>query len=90
MKPRHAAALALVGWYLLAPPVTKVPASKLLKWSDAAPLSSWLELNAYDTAKDCKADLLSRIENAKKTRDGDDYVNAFRCIASDDPRLKSN
>jgi hypothetical protein len=27
MKPRHAAALALVGWYLLLPPITGIPSN---------------------------------------------------------------
>jgi len=40
MKPRHAAALALVGWYLVALPTD--PDGKL-----AAPLPQWIYLDGF-------------------------------------------
>jgi hypothetical protein len=68
MKPRHAAALALVGWYLMIPP-TKHPRSRdLWRWwtgSDNpivnecnldAPLSEWEESKEYETLSVCQAD----------------------------------
>jgi hypothetical protein len=48
MKLRHAAALALVGWYLIVPPLLK-------KGVDlSAPLSQWVPLTSYDRAKQCE------------------------------------
>lgn len=62
MKPRHAAALALVGWYLLAP----VPPAKdrgywgrlqdlIFGTSEHAPVSQWNQLGVFDTAEKCHA-----------------------------------
>jgi len=48
MNPRHAAALALVGWYLMMPPLGggKVDAT--------APLRRWRQFNAFDSAHACE------------------------------------
>jgi hypothetical protein len=43
MKPRHAAAPALVGWYLMLPPGFK----------SAAQLSKWEVQDSFDTAMEC-------------------------------------
>ena len=101
MKPRHAAALALVGWYLMVPPLGESDSTK--GWVDfGAPLATWFLSKSFDTAKEC--------EDAR----GKIYVDASReerkiplfklrtsprlpvliqdmfntCIASNDPRLK--
>jgi len=50
MKLRHAAALAVVGWYLMVPP-SKV-AGRLLVDLDA-PLSKWTEPNTIHTGGPC-------------------------------------
>jgi hypothetical protein len=47
MRLCHAAALALVGWYLMVPPVDKD--NVLLN----APISQWVEDSVYDTADAC-------------------------------------
>jgi hypothetical protein len=103
MKPRHAAALALVGWYLMSPPQaivkfdmagvsaknaeTEVP-KRVKEYSqlvDALPLSFWKTRDFFDTAQECKH---------QKVADGVKYDNPEfvfeKCVASDDPRLKSN
>ena len=63
MKPRHAAVLALVGWYVMLPPI---PAPDL--WQTLThqcpgdsccpdgeqPLSEWKIQEVFDTAKQCK------------------------------------
>jgi len=41
VNPRHAAALALVGWYLLVPPQTRFWWIGRQRYDDAAPLSNW-------------------------------------------------
>src|SRR5258708_26826789 len=52
MKPRHAGALALVGWYLMVPPVTSEgltdPNATLV--NGRAPISHWVIFRADDSA----------------------------------------
>jgi len=47
-KTRHAAALALVGWYLMVPPTEN--ANHI---DPFVPLSKWVVLRAFDTATAC-------------------------------------
>ena len=93
MNPRHAAALALVGWYLIAPSF-----SKQGNWQPnlTAPLSYWAVIQSFDSAKECE-DFRTATQkrfgappttptNAKEAaRAGAQYA---QCISSDDPRLK--
>lgn len=51
MKPRHAAALASIGWYLMVPPVARrMP----LLLETNKPLSQWETRQSFDTAEECK------------------------------------
>jgi hypothetical protein len=50
MKLRHAAALALVGWYLMLPPISRDGVVHA-----EARLTNWLNIGAYDSANDCEA-----------------------------------
>ena len=103
MKPRHAAAFALVSWYLMIPPILPIGDTVDVKngrwWTQtAAPLSKWQISSSYDSASDCenlKDKLIksgsSGLDNTKATS----YKRAFAvastqavCIATDDPRLK--
>jgi hypothetical protein len=95
MKLRHAAALALVGWYLMVPP-PKV-AGRLLVDLDA-PLSKWTVYNPYETAAECAqghVDFGKKIkENLTKEPTQDNKMQyqqiiSAQCIASNDPRLNS-
>ena len=52
MKSRPAAALALVGWYLMAPPMDQ----RTHKINLDAPLSEYMVWKSFDTARDCEAD----------------------------------
>src|SRR5438552_3630253 len=52
MELRHAAALALVGWYLITPGVTLDSSGEHLQ--DDAPYSRWTIIRAYDTAESCE------------------------------------
>jgi hypothetical protein len=98
MKPRHAAALALVGWYLMIP-------------GDNAnsPLGKWHVHRAYDTAEECQIGLdayrqflgerehdskrfekltpQDRVKELEKEVDWEFEFGLAQCIASDDPRL---
>jgi len=49
MNPPHAAALALVAWYLLRPPGPNNGAPDL-----SAPLSQWTDSGSFDSAKECE------------------------------------
>ncbi|HEY6418785.1 MAG TPA: hypothetical protein VIX59_07275 [Candidatus Binataceae bacterium] len=59
MKLRHAAAFALVGWYLMLPPAAKWMAQLL---ETGKPLSEWDAQESFDTAQECKA-AQRKIEN---------------------------
>ncbi len=94
MKLRHAAALALVGWYLLVPPLSRddVPQNYL-------PLAQWRLIASYDTAAECMAGSDGYLSGVKKgiaryktnLQTAEALIRAAReaqCIATDDPRLK--
>jgi hypothetical protein len=98
MKPRHAAALALVGWYLMIPPINRTTGQA----ETFAPLSSglWTMVEAYDTAEACeksKRIMMDIVSHPDKHKDLDKDIEKARsmapfvkCIATDDPRLKGN
>ena len=92
MRPRHAAALALVGWYLMVPPIN------LMGVHPSEPLSKWTVYQDYDSLRTCLAaenELHRRGEQDSSvtpplqfpSKELQQFAAAF-CIASDDPRLK--
>ncbi|MGA9884041.1 MAG: hypothetical protein WBQ34_10010 [Candidatus Acidiferrales bacterium] len=86
MKLRHIAALALVGWYLMVPPI--VQKNGKYQYDYAAPLSKWTEEDAFDTASDCKEDRETLVKASKGWGTSATDTAQERCIATDDPRLK--
>jgi len=66
MKPRHAAALALIGWYLLAPPIAHDPGHWRPKMM--APLNQWIVANSFDSASECEKRLAEDNEKAENPR----------------------
>jgi hypothetical protein len=83
VKPRHAATLTLVGWYLLIP----------LEGHYDAPFTYWSHYDSYDTAKECsqaQIELIRKIENSPSHAQKPPFnmVKASECIETDDPRLK--
>lgn len=93
MKLRHAAALSLVGWYLMAPPANSVQLSDgRVVWIRNPPLSEWSVEGSFDKARECanQQNLLanSAIEDSKGNSAGRAEWMMARCIATDDPRLK--
>ncbi len=96
MKLNHAAALALVGWYLLAPPPLEQPQKGWAVDTDA-PFESWVQTESYDSADECEQQRLKGVqENAKRvaaradfgTNDATVQAPLFaRCVSTDDPRL---
>ena len=97
MKPRHAAALALVGWYLMVPPLVDEP----YKVNTEAPLPSWKVYQTFDTLDECDKSLLSVQDKYKRTASAPlgtikKGSRAFalqmtfaQCVRDDDPNLKS-
>src|SRR5271170_1729499 len=81
MKPCHAVAIVLVGWYLLGPPALPLLRSDPIVWDTGARLSDWLQVGNYDSANGCETDRLELIGTAKIPADS-------KCVATDDPRLK--
>ena len=83
MKFRHAAALAWVGWYLLAP-----PSGSDDKIVATAPLSQWINHHSYDSAAHCEArrrEIINALPDSEP--EATEYFKASRCISTDDPRL---
>jgi hypothetical protein len=85
MKLRHAAALALVGWYLMMAPTFRNPQTDSFTVDLNAPLSTWEFVASYYSAADCRFAERDLIETAAQ------YPNVIGfytlCVASDDPRL---
>ena len=92
---RHAAALALVGWYLMVPPTYP----DHLRANLDAPISKWEHYGSFDSAQDCESTVHFLHEQAKKftraqrvnpTTDEQSEAGQYmqgECIATDDPRL---
>ncbi len=59
MKLSHAAALALLGWYLILPPLVQGPVTDRrcqqgVGPNEAASMSHWVIKTGFDTAKECE------------------------------------
>jgi hypothetical protein len=86
MKPGHAAALALVGWYLMVPPL-----SPDRTHNNQAPISQWTIFDSFDTAAECSDSLLRQYDRTERKHNqtlADAYSSAAS-ISTDDPRLKA-
>ena len=93
------AALALIGWYLMTPPVVRVcspegfPCTTQVQWG--ASISEWHIEGRYDTAEECgeKTDSWSWYWSNLRPQFGSiDAIEAAidehtQCIVSNDPRL---
>src|SRR5215469_11517199 len=91
MKLCHAAALALAGWCLIAPPVV---VSKQPYALPHAPLWRWTNLGAFDSAEKCQYEREKDVDLASKGKDASEIAGAIWessqwmiCVSTDDPRL---
>ena len=92
MNPRHAAALVMVGWYLMVPP----PFGPVIP---ETPLTQWTKWKTFDTAAKCEAARDQEVADSQKTlKDASASAakkivawefSSVQCVATDDPRLKS-
>jgi len=100
MNLRHAAALALIGWYLMVPPLRDTGIDT------SVPLAQWNISGSYDTASDCESSK-NRLDDgirdptqaakikAEAVKEGKDWdqqrailrSEASKCVSTDDPRL---
>ena len=89
MCPRHAAVLALVGWYLMLPPFS----AKDVLYNTAVALGARRELR---TLAECEEGKQTAVREFAAFLDADTVpksskmkaLHAGKCIATDDPRLK--
>ena len=85
MKPPNAAALVLVGWYLLIAPTFRNPQTDSFTVDLNAPLSAWDFVSNYYGASDCELAERDLLDTARL------YPNVIAfytlCVPSDDPRL---
>ena len=76
MKLHHAATLALVGWYLMMPPLGGQPFTGI-KVGPGAPLAHWIIKGTFTTEQECNAH-----------RDTGPMGQFEQCVTNDDPCLK--
>jgi hypothetical protein len=91
MKIRHAAVLAVAGWYLMVPPLDMATH----KLNPDEPLAAWHNFGSYDHASACSSDREKQLnfwlskgslsEGERLTVEG---LQSYQCIATDDPRLR--
>jgi len=104
MKPREAAALALLGWYLMFPPPAMNTKNSVVDVD--APIGKCTIWASYDAVKDCEAERSKKqqeflrlfqeaLRSEKDPRNSSPRTASFfltrdmtACIATDDPRLK--
>jgi hypothetical protein len=92
MKPHHAAALALVGWYLMSPPISR-SSSRQISLDFSKPLSEWVPLESYETPVDYNKEIDAMNKRAvSMAREHHRMLELShaQCVATDDPRLKGN
>ena len=102
MKPRHAAALALVGWYLMVPSDFVLPDAHL-GFEELLPgigRDHWVVFSTYKSADMCADDLRFLLSHpqglskyAQRTHQPIEHVEwallyGGACLRDDDPRLK--
>ena len=91
MKPLHAAALAVVLWYMMAPP--SIGTENAIYSADAhAPLTLWTMVATFSSEQKClqaKKDMQPSATNRVGPASSD-YVSAlplYRCVSSDNPSV---
>jgi hypothetical protein len=83
----YAAALALVGWYLMLPPMRGGQPD------ETAPLSQWVIIESFNTAKECNMLLQADAESRTHFTPANEPLlkaSAAECVTADDRRFKEN
>ena len=87
MRPRHAVALALVGWYLMVPPTGR----DYPRGNVDAPLTQWIKRRRRPIATRTNVSTCwkaSPVDELEEQADRRNFYKQAQCIANDDPRLK--
>ena len=93
MNSGHAAALALVGWYLMVPPIDRtrglfyVPATE--------PLSLWNTDRTFTSEDECNSALADLKRSHLRWEGNTEFAQDQQrqhaiCVSTDDPRLKKS
>lgn len=100
MKAQHAAALALVGWYLILPPIKPTSANVHRSTGGAwatdvrAKLKDWQIVEGFDDAADCEIARDEAIEDSqskvRKPSLGSGYFRAFHSAESQAQCINAN
>jgi hypothetical protein len=96
MKIRHAAAFALVGWYLISPPLRNDAGGHVTGVDLTAPPSKWLSWKTFSSQADCEAGkgplkIYSKVFHANAdpaVRFRGDAIDAAKCVATDHPTFE--
>jgi hypothetical protein len=87
MSLRHAAALALIGWYLIVPPSGRdYPMGNV-----NTPLSQWGKRpTVYRDKEECEhvLDKQRRLVHGKNRQLAHKFYQQAQCVPADDPRLR--
>jgi hypothetical protein len=100
MNPRHAAVLAIVGWYLMLPPMDL---EHNLDSDSSAPISLWTQFEGatFSTLAECEArkEAFKQEDLDQIQKDPDarrmflkfiENADKAECVKSDDPRLANH
>jgi hypothetical protein len=93
MKPRHAAALALMGWYLIAPPIRNIESNDDYLDEHAA-YPDWRLICVLNTEAQCEhlRDFAREsVAGYPQLLDSNPEMQQYseaECVASDDPRIR--
>ncbi|HUO06098.1 MAG TPA: hypothetical protein VMU16_12955 [Candidatus Binataceae bacterium] len=105
MNLRHTASIALVGWYLMLPPLIQNSNNSVSDFTltdPKAPLSNWVKQGTFDSARECEEALQKLVTAAEANQDSEVVVmtisdlekirqaRSAKCVDMDDPRLKGN
>jgi hypothetical protein len=93
MKPRHAAALALVAWYLMIPPPRQIDSR--FQTNFLAPIDKWVQLRRFELESECEAARDDYMKNPpggvanmlSSKQQAQAVMKAAKCVSADDPRL---
>jgi len=96
MRLSHAAALAMIGWYLMVPPhrICLTCSDYFQPRAQNLPLAEWETANHFDTLAECEASLDWKVKHNSRRfrlikRARISYIAKYGlCVASDDLRLK--
>jgi len=94
MESRHAAALALVTWYLITPPIELQLFRGMghIRVRGDAPLAKWDKMKSFDSESDCEAFRVKiNLEASANDVTMSEVYVLSRCIEeADGPRPKGN